>query len=105
MLVLFSTDLPPWKEVMIEHKEYLIHVGDLFWLWSPYPNYYKLDKAYGDLNNPWTVAQSYGNLIEVAIYYIAFGFSQSTSIAQRQNSVFLVFFSCSSFAMFITSRF
>ena len=41
--------------------------GDLNWLYQPYNLYIEVDKRYGDLNDPFVLAQSYLNFVEVAM--------------------------------------
>lgn len=54
--------------------------GEWSWIWKPYPNYYRVDKAYGDMSNHWIRTQTYGNILESALNFISVGmyFSSST---------------------------
>ncbi|KAL6066735.1 hypothetical protein QOT17_009319 [Balamuthia mandrillaris] len=44
--------------------------GDLETFWYPYQTYILADKRYGDLNDSFGIAQSWMNLVEVAICFI-----------------------------------
>ena len=58
--------------------------GSWSWLWAPYSNYYRVDLAYGDLNNHWIRAQTYGNIVEVILNYSSVALHLSSS-HQRQR--------------------
>eukprot|EP01123_Difflugia_compressa_P007801 TRINITY_DN2173_c0_g1_i1.p1 TRINITY_DN2173_c0_g1~~TRINITY_DN2173_c0_g1_i1.p1 ORF type:complete len:170 (-),score=16.99 TRINITY_DN2173_c0_g1_i1:156-665(-) len=45
--------------------------GDLFWLYTPYELYIEVDRAYGDLKNTFVISQSYLNILENILNFIA----------------------------------
>jgi len=64
--------------------------GDLFWFWAPYENYINLDKSYGDVNNHFIKAQTWGNIIEISFGMYALVLSLTASPTSRVQSAFLV---------------
>eukprot|EP01127_Copromyxa_protea_P018115 TRINITY_DN5628_c0_g1_i2.p1 TRINITY_DN5628_c0_g1~~TRINITY_DN5628_c0_g1_i2.p1 ORF type:complete len:176 (-),score=38.26 TRINITY_DN5628_c0_g1_i2:20-547(-) len=64
--------------------------GKLAWIWAPYPAYYNVDRSYADLENVWTITQSYGNIIEIVFCLFAFILSLSSSAETQLNSVLLI---------------
>ena len=58
--------------------------GEWSWLWAPYPNYYRVDLAYGDLTNHWIRAQTLGNIVESTLNFVAvFCYLSPSSVHNR----------------------
>ena len=68
-----------WDVGFVLNRPRSMEGGDLAWIWAPYPNYYNVDRAYGDVANPWIVAQTYGNIIESALNFLCVGMHLSGS--------------------------
>jgi adiponectin receptor len=69
--------------------------GPLNFLFKPYELYVTIDTMYGDLNDRFVVLQSYLNIIEVIMNFIAFFLLISKSKSAQFAGSFLAIFSLS----------
>ena len=60
-----------WDATYVLTRPRSMAKGDLFHLYTPYAKYITLDPLYGNLKNAFVVAQSWMNLVEVALALIA----------------------------------
>jgi hypothetical protein len=60
-----------WDATYVLTRPRSMAKGDLFHMYTPYAKYITLDPLYGNLKNAFVVAQSWMNLVEVALAFIA----------------------------------
>jgi hypothetical protein len=84
-----------WDVGFILARPHSMEGGKYSHIWAPYPNYYNVDLAYADLNNPWIVAQTYGNIVESALnlFSVLLYFQGSVRLASvvAMNSTMMTF--------------
>eukprot|EP00731_Ephydatia_muelleri_P026569 Em0018g669a len=59
-----SSVICTWDALFVILRPRTLEGGDLHFIWRPYAIYTQVDKRYGDMNDPFVLAQSWQNLFE-----------------------------------------
>lgn len=76
-----------WDALFVLNRPASMPGGPLHALWKPYGLYVQVDHRYGNLQDPFVVAQSYMNLIEIALGLLALRLHQTG----RRGAVLLAY--------------
>lgn len=76
-----------WDALFVLNRPASMPGGALHFLWLPYARYIMVDHRYGDLHDPFVTAQSFINLVEVALGLLALRLHQQ----RRAGAVVLAY--------------
>lgn len=69
--IILGSILGIWDALFVLTRPMSMKDGSLFWLFTPYDTYVQLDPSYADLQNPFVLAITYLNCIEIALGLIS----------------------------------
>ena len=68
--IILSSFIVMWDIGFVLNRPRSLPGGDLHFIWQPYSKYITIDYVYRDIDNEFGIAQSWMNIVEVALLYV-----------------------------------